>query len=99
MRGPWDRQDDHKPFAVDFEKPVGAGFYPDDMDEEHWTKYLDQHPEDASRLENLVTMVERREEGQLFAQNYSQAFKEHLVPAKNLMDQAAAATDNESLKK
>ena len=71
MRGPWDRQDHDKPFAVQFPKPVGAGFYPEDMDEATWTEYLKSHPEKASRLNNLLTMVERQEEGDLIARNYS----------------------------
>src|SRR5688572_4930699 len=31
MRGPWDRQDHHRPFAVDRPHPPGAGFYPEDL--------------------------------------------------------------------
>ena len=27
MRGPWDRQDHNKPFAIDKPRPPGAGFY------------------------------------------------------------------------
>ena len=57
MRGPWDRQDHQKPFAVDFAKPIGAGFYPEDLDEEKLKKYIDENPEDADAVNNLVTMV------------------------------------------
>jgi hypothetical protein len=99
MRGPWDRQDDHKPFAVDFAKPPGAGFYPRDLTEGEWSTYLERHPEQATRLNNLFTMVERKEEGEMVALNYSQAFQEHLVPARDLMRQAAEITDNESLRR
>ena len=70
MRGPWDRQDHEKPFAVTFPKPVGAGFYPEDLDEEMWKEYVAEHPEEKERLANLVTMVERRDGG-LVATNYS----------------------------
>ena len=72
MRGPWDRQDHQKPFAVDFEKPVGAGFYPEDLDEEKLKKYVDENPEDAAALNSLVTMVDREAGGKLVATNYSQ---------------------------
>ena len=71
MRGPWDRQDHQKPFAVDFEKPIGAGFYPEDLDEEKLKKYIEENPEDADSVNNLVTMVQREEDGRLVAQNYS----------------------------
>ena len=72
MRGPWDRQDHQKPFAVDFKKPVGAGFYPEDLDEEKLKKYIDENPEDAAALNSLVTMVDREAGGKLGATNYSQ---------------------------
>ena len=72
MRGPWDRQDHQKPFAVGFEKPVGAGFYPEDLDEEKLKKYVDENPEDAAALNSLVTMVDREDGGNLVATNYSQ---------------------------
>merc|ERR1711971_169057 len=66
MRGPWDRQDHQKPFAVDFAKPIGAGFYPEDLDEEKLSKYIKEYPEDADAVNNLVTMVQgEREEGLL----------------------------------
>ena len=72
MRGPWDRQDHQKPFAVDFAKPIGAGFYPEDLDEEKLKLYIAENPEDADAVNNLVTMVGRGEGGRLVAQNYSQ---------------------------
>jgi len=99
MRGPWDRQDHEKPFAVQFPKPAGAGFYPEDMDEATWTEYLKSNPEKASRLNHLFTMVERQEEGDLIARNYSKVFNEHLAPAHKLMASAADITENESLRK
>ena len=71
MRGPWDRQEHQKPFAVDFAKPIGAGFYPEDLDEEKLNKYIEENPEDADAVNNLVTMVQRGEGGRLVAQNYS----------------------------
>ena len=72
MRGPWDRQDHQNPFAVDFAKPIGAGFYPEDLDEEKLKLYIAENPEDADAVNNLVTMVGRGEGGRLVAQNYSQ---------------------------
>ena len=57
MRGPFDRQDHHKAFAVNIERPEGAGFYPSYMTKEFWDSYLEKHPEDKDKLENLVTMV------------------------------------------
>ena len=57
MRGPWDRQNHHKAFAVEVERPEGAGFYPDDVSHEAWDQFIEQHPEERGQLESLVTMV------------------------------------------
>jgi len=99
MRGPWDRNADNKPFAVTFPKPLGAGFYPEHMDLEQWENYIETHPDEASKLNSLVTMVESNEEGELVARNYSQVFREFLEPAHDFMKIAANFTDNESLKR
>jgi len=99
MRGPWDRNADDKPFAVTFPKPLGAGFYPEDVDEAQWENYIRTHPEEASKLNSLVTMVERNEEGEMVARNYSQVFREYLEPAHDFMTIAAEITDNESLRR
>ena len=57
MRGPWDRQNHHKAFAVEFGRPEGAGFYPEEVTHEAWEKFIEQHPEEKAQLESLVTMV------------------------------------------
>ena len=57
MRGPWDRQNHHKAFAVEFERPEGAGFYPEEVTHEAWEQFIEQHPEEKTQLESLVTMV------------------------------------------
>ena len=92
MRGPWDRQDHEKPFAVQFPKPVGAGFYPEHMDETKWTEYLKNHPEKASRLNHLFTMVERPEEGDLIARNYSKVQIITVVPSISTFTRCSAST-------
>ena len=92
MRGPWDRQDHEKPFAVQFPKPVGAGFYPEDTDEATWTEYLKRHPEKASRLNHLFTMVERKEEGDLIARNYSKVQIGQGVPSISAFPRCSTST-------
>lgn len=57
MRGPWDRQNHHKAFAVNLERPEGAGFYPENVTQETWEQFIEDHPEEKSQLESLVTMV------------------------------------------
>ncbi len=43
MRGPWDRQDEHKPFATDHAHPKGAGFYPEDLTAEAFKAFVASH--------------------------------------------------------
>ncbi len=98
MRGPWDRQDHHRPFAIDRPRPPGAGFYPEDLaaDELHaWTR---QHPGDKEAFEGLFTLI-RRDQGGLVAVPYSQAYAAWLGPAGALLEEAAALTANESLRR
>lgn len=96
--GLWDRLDEHEaPFINDLEKPKGAGYYPDDITKEEFETYISDHPEQADTLKGDFTLV-RRQQGGLTAIPYSEAFKEWLEPAAELMRQAADLTENESLK-
>jgi len=97
MRGPWDRQEDEKPFAVEYERPPGAGGYPVNMTKEAFESYVAKHPEEKDKLEDLVTIVLQRD-NKLVANNYSYFFQEYLRPAHNHMIAAATLTENQSLK-
>jgi len=97
MRGPWDRQEEEKPFAIEYERPPGAGVYPIDMTKEDFESYIANHPEEKENLENLVTIVLQKGD-KLVANNYSYFFQEYLRPAHNNMFAAAALTENQSLK-
>ena len=57
MRGPWDRQDHHNPFAVSQEKPEGAGYYPAHLEKERWNSYLEEHPDQRIDFESLFTVI------------------------------------------
>jgi len=98
MRGPWDRQNHHESFAVDIERPSGGGFYPADITQEKWEKYVQEHPEERDHLEDLVTIVVDDGSGDLKWQNYSTFFQPYLHPAHNHMLAAAILTENQSLK-
>ncbi len=98
MRGPWDRQDDHAPFAITRPHPKGAGFYPQDMTAEDFEAWLTAHPEDRTAFEGLFTVIER--EGDAYkAVPYSQAYAKWLEPAAQGLEQAAKTTSNKSLRK
>ncbi len=96
MRGPWDRQNHFKPFAVAGERPAGAGFYPDDLTAAEFRSYVEAHPDQRAGLESLFTVVGREGE-ELTATPYSQAYGEWLEPAAAKLEEAAGLTTNESL--
>lgn len=98
MVGPWDRLDHHRPFIGDMPHPPGAGYYPEDMTEEEFNAWLDEHPDDREAFTSLHTLI-RRDGDRLVAVPYSKAFAEPLKRAAEAMRAAAAATDNASLKR
>lgn len=95
--GPWDRLDENHPFIGSTPKPEGAGYYPPDMTKEEFDAYVEAHPDEAEQLKGLYTLV-RREGDKLVAVPYSQAFKQWLEPAAQLMREAAELTSNASLR-
>merc|ERR1740128_934708 len=97
MRGPWDRQEEDKPFAVEYERPLGAGSYPINTTKEAFETYVANHPEEKDSLENLVTIILQKGD-KMVANNYSYFFQDYLRPAHNHMIAAATLTENQSLK-
>jgi hypothetical protein len=99
MRGPWDRQDHFKPFAIDIPHPLGAGFYPRDLTADEFRAYVDANPAMRSGLESLFSIVGRDpgDPTKLVATPYSQAFAQWLEPAAQKLEAAAALTENASL--
>ena len=98
MRGPWDRQEHHKPFATELSRPPGGGFYPADLTAEDFRAWIDAHPQDRAAFESLTTVI-RRQADDLVAIPYSKVYAEHLEPAAKAMREAAKLTANRSLKK
>jgi len=96
-RGPWDRQDHHRPFAIDKPHPPGAGFYPEDLTLEEFRAYVDSHPAEREALESQFTIVER-DGKRLVAKPYSEVYRQWLEPAAQLLREAADLTENESLR-
>jgi hypothetical protein len=97
-RGPWDRQDHHRPFAIDAERPAGAGFYPEGLTKDAFEKYLKANPNDKPKLTDLFTVVQQQGD-KLVAVPYSTAYKAWLEPSAKLLREAAELTQNASLKK
>jgi len=101
-KGPWSEIDQHKAFlpGVPEHKPAGANFYPEDMTKEEfetWVKTLS--PTEKEQAEGFFTVVRRDAHKKLKLVPYSQEYKTYLDQAGKLLREAAALTDNATLKK
>jgi hypothetical protein len=101
-KGPWSEIDQHKAFipGVPEHKPAGANFYPEDMTKEEfegWVKTLS--PQQKEQAEGFFTVIRRGADKKLTIVPYSQEYKSDLDKAGQLLREAAALTDNSSLKK
>ena len=100
-RGRWDRLAEDEPFIAPFgpagAKPLGAAFYPSDMTKEEFERYIAAHPEQKDALQGLFTVV-RRQGDRLTAIPYSQYYRDLLNPAAQKLREAAALTNNASLR-
>ena len=96
--GPWDTLNANNPFYGTTPMPDGAAFYPADMTKEEFEKWIADHPEDEEAFKSGYTVI-RRDGDRLVAIPYRDHYREWLVPAANLMREAAEITTNESLKK
>lgn len=98
MGGPWDRFDNDKPFYGKIEKPLGAGFYPEDMTREEFNAWVAAHPEDKADFQHFNTIIRRRG-GELQAIPYSTAYALELEKAAYLLREAAGIAQNPSLRR
>lgn len=101
-KGPWSDLDEHKAFlpGVPARKPLGAGFYPENMtkaDFEKWVAKLS--PKDREASEGFFTVIGRDGAGGLRAIPYSDAYKEELQACARLLRDAAKLTSNASLRR
>ncbi len=91
--GPWDRLNGDTPFISGYaDKPMGAEFYPHDMDKAEFATA------DFDDKQGLYSVVKRDETGKLYAQPYSQAYKNKLMKASDILKQASALAQDESFK-
>ena len=97
-KGPWDRLKSDEPFIGTMKKPEGAAFYPADMTKEEFERYVAQHPAQKDELQGLFTVV-RRDGANLVAIPYSAFYKDFLDPAAAKLREAAAITNDPTLKR
>ncbi|MCE9687252.1 hypothetical protein LZP73_13730 [Shewanella sp. AS16] len=95
--GPWDTLEGDKPFWGDTERPDGAGVYPVDMTKEEFNQWIAAHPEDEAAFKSGYTVIVRQGD-KLLAVPYSQYYGKELTACAALMREAAALTQDASLK-
>jgi hypothetical protein len=100
-KSPWADLDDFAAFVpgVPARKPVGANFYPLDMTKEAfeaWVKTLD--PTAKAQATGFYSVI-RKSGNTLTNVPYSEAYTAELTKAAGLLREAAALTDNATLKK
>jgi len=98
MAGPYDCLEEFEPFLDVPPKPLGAGFYPEDLTREEFERYLACHPEQRGSLLSPYTVV-KREGDRLIAVPYHEEYREFVEPASYLLKEAAELTDNRSLRR
>lgn len=100
-KGRWDRLAQDEPFIEPFgaagHKPEGANFYPADLTKEELERYIAAHPEQKDALQGLFTVV-RRQGDKLVTIPYSVEYRQYLEPAAAQLREAAAITNNASLR-
>jgi hypothetical protein len=91
--GPWNRLERNAPFIGALEKPLGAGYYPENMTKEEFEKACADRPDDAAALRGFFTRVERSEDGALHAVPYNEAYGRLLQGAAGQLEEAASILD------
>lgn len=100
-KGPWSRLDSHRIFVpgVTGHKPPGANFYPADTTRaeiEAWIKTL---PADQqAQATGFFTTIRRDAAGKFMLVPYSVEYQPELIEAARLLNEAAAATTQPTLK-
>ena len=99
-KGPWNRLTHNEPFVPGAPpKPPQANFYPLDAEKaqvEAWMKSLP--PAERARAAGFYTEIRRGTDGKFIVVPYSVAFGNELVDAGNYLAQAAALTEQPTLR-
>jgi Peptidase family M49 len=100
-KGPWSDLDEHKAFmpGVPAQKPAGANFYPSGMTKEAFESWVATLPTDQQEAAKGFFTVIRQQGSKLSIVPYSQEYRADLEKCAALLRDAAALTDNESLKR
>jgi hypothetical protein len=100
-KGPWSALDENTAFipGVPEHKLPGANFYPESMTKEQFETWLKTLPEDQQKqATGFFTIIRSDGKNGFKIIPYSEAYKEDLTQAAKLLNEAAALTDNATLK-
>ena len=98
MYGPWDRLKNDEPFVGEKPKPSGAGFYPEGVTKAQIEGQIKTRADQAKALKGYFTVIQR-DGDRLKAVPYSEAYRERLTRASDLLKQAAGEAKHPALKK
>lgn len=98
MAGPWDILAHDAPFIGTADRPLGAGFYPENLTKDEFHRYLERHPEGREAFEGYFSVIDRRGRD-LVAIPYSEAYRPWLEVAAARLDEAARATSEPTLRR
>ena len=101
-KGPWSDLDGHTAFipGVPERTPAGGEFYPKDMTSQEFETWVKVLPEEMHRQAlGFFWVIRRSNDKRLGIVPYSSAYGPELRQAASLLLEAAALTDNESLRK
>ena len=98
MYGPWDRLAGDEPFVGERQKPLGAGYYPEDLKKEEIEAWIKAHPDQEKAFRGYFTVIRRDKDG-LKAIPYNEFYGDKLKEAAKLLNEAAAASPHKALKK
>ena len=107
-KGPWSILDDHQSFlpaelagvAIPAKKPEAGNFYPEGASKQALETWINALPaQDKEQAQWFFTTIRKNAQGQFTVVKYSDEYKPELEKAAALLKQAAADTDNASLKK
>ena len=100
-KGPWSDLDEHQAFlpGVPARKPLGSGFYPENMTKAEFEKWAASlSPQARTEAQGFFTVIGRDGAGGLRATPYSDVYKPELQACARLLRDAAKLTNNASLK-
>ncbi len=101
QKSPWSDLDEHKAFlpGVPAQKPAGANFYPSGMTKGSFESWVATVPPDKQEAAKGFFTVIRQQGSKLTIVPYSQEYRADLEKCAALLREAAALTDNASLKR